>query len=146
MTLWFLGAQIIIAADTVQRVCMSRDGTNCAVMLIGEGYDPGTSLGEPTNSNDAVTKQHVDNYAENNPVAYLDTIPAQLKRAAISTSIYHAVTSGLTVTLILSLETCELISAFGNCGVLFDITQGTCLLYTSPSPRDISGSRMPSSA
>ena len=23
---------------------------------------------------------------------------------------------------------------------------GTCLLYTSPSPRDISGSRMPSSA
>ena len=24
--------------------------------------------------------------------------------------------------------------------------QGTCLLYTSPSPRDISGSRMPSSA
>ena len=25
-------------------------------------------------------------------------------------------------------------------------TNGTCLLYTSPSPRDISGSRMPSSA
>ena len=25
-------------------------------------------------------------------------------------------------------------------------TYGTCLLYTSPSPRDISGSRMPSSA
>ena len=24
--------------------------------------------------------------------------------------------------------------------------QGSCLLYTSPSPRDISGSRMPSSA
>ena len=29
-----------------------------------------------------------------------------------------------------------------NGGVLYD----TCLLYTSPSPRDISGSRMPSSA
>ena len=26
------------------------------------------------------------------------------------------------------------------------IDQGGCLLYTSPSPRDISGSRMPSSA
>ena len=87
MTLWFLGAQIIIAADTVQRVCMSRDRTNYVVMLIGEGYDPGPSLGEPTNSNDAVTKQHVDNYAENNPAAYRDTIPAQIKRAAISGSI-----------------------------------------------------------
>ena len=27
-----------------------------------------------------------------------------------------------------------------------DIELGVCLLYTSPSPRDISGSRMPSSA
>ena len=26
------------------------------------------------------------------------------------------------------------------------IAEQTCLLYTSPSPRDISGSRMPSSA
>ena len=26
------------------------------------------------------------------------------------------------------------------------VPAGTCLLYTSPSPRDISGSRMPSSA
>ena len=30
--------------------------------------------------------------------------------------------------------------------VLIVETGGTCLLYTSPSPRDISGSRMPSSA
>ena len=31
--------------------------------------------------------------------------------------------------------------------VVMDVTpQSTCLLYTSPSPRDISGSRMPSSA
>ena len=29
---------------------------------------------------------------------------------------------------------------------LYCILLGTCLLYTSPSPRDISGSRMPSSA
>ena len=28
----------------------------------------------------------------------------------------------------------------------FDIIINPCLLYTSPSPRDISGSRMPSSA
>ena len=27
-----------------------------------------------------------------------------------------------------------------------EMTLATCLLYTSPSPRDISGSRMPSSA
>ena len=31
-------------------------------------------------------------------------------------------------------------------GVPFDGPMGACLLYTSPSPRDISGSRMPSSA
>ena len=31
-------------------------------------------------------------------------------------------------------------------GVLFAFYMYSCLLYTSPSPRDISGSRMPSSA
>ena len=41
----------------------------------------------------------------------------------------------------------------GNIGCITQISHGTkvpilhtCLLYTSPSPRDISGSRMPSSA
>ena len=36
----------------------------------------------------------------------------------------------------------------GRQAVLFDLTARRfyCLLYTSPSPRDISGSRMPSSA
>ena len=29
---------------------------------------------------------------------------------------------------------------------LFDVKAGTCLLYTSPSPRDVEESRMPSSA
>ena len=36
-------------------------------------------------------------------------------------------------------------SVIGESDVLKVIDQG-CLLYTSPSPRDISGSRMPSSA
>ena len=31
-------------------------------------------------------------------------------------------------------------------GIMIDHATGVCLLYTSPSPRDISGSRMPSSA
>ena len=30
--------------------------------------------------------------------------------------------------------------------IMYDGKRGICLLYTSPSPRDISGSRMPSSA
>ena len=34
----------------------------------------------------------------------------------------------------------------GNCGRLVITPLTDCLLYTSPSPRDISGSRMPSSA
>ena len=33
-----------------------------------------------------------------------------------------------------------------NCEEMFLDLLGSCLLYTSPSPRDISGSRMPSSA
>ena len=33
-----------------------------------------------------------------------------------------------------------------NAGDKLNIIYNTCLLYTSPSPRDISGSRMPSSA
>ena len=39
-------------------------------------------------------------------------------------------------------------SAVGSCMPLAaeDQITSTCLLYTSPSPRDISGSRMPSSA
>ena len=34
----------------------------------------------------------------------------------------------------------------GTEGKLSEVERETCLLYTSPSPRDISGSRMPSSA
>ena len=38
-------------------------------------------------------------------------------------------------------------AGIGTIGVIdFDVVDQTCLLYTSPSPRDISGSRMPSSA
>ena len=33
-----------------------------------------------------------------------------------------------------------------NCEIIFAPNINDCLLYTSPSPRDISGSRMPSSA
>ena len=33
-----------------------------------------------------------------------------------------------------------------NLGILISGENNICLLYTSPSPRDISGSRMPSSA
>ena len=31
-------------------------------------------------------------------------------------------------------------------GTVYDVTNNTCLLYTSPSPRDRQKSRMPSSA
>ena len=44
---------------------------------------------------------------------------------------------------------CEAAAASARMGVntaLFTHKIETCLLYTSPSPRDISGSRMPSSA
>ena len=34
----------------------------------------------------------------------------------------------------------------GGVGGSWTVKSGSCLLYTSPSPRDISGSRMPSSA
>ena len=34
----------------------------------------------------------------------------------------------------------------GFLGLLWDVLGGSCLLYTSPSPRDTSSSRMPSSA
>ena len=36
--------------------------------------------------------------------------------------------------------------AKGNEGLWYFVDYSSCLLYTSPSPRDISGSRMPSSA
>ena len=53
------------------------------------------------------------------------------------------------------LETCQMLSivasskwghGFGDLPKLNGEPYKTCLLYTSPSPRDISGSRMPSSA
>ena len=43
----------------------------------------------------------------------------------------------------------ELARRFAEAGIhaiAIDLYSRTCLLYTSPSPRDISGSRMPSSA
>ena len=39
----------------------------------------------------------------------------------------------------------EIVGTFENTGQ-FEVQAGTCLLYTSPSPRDQRGSRMPSSA
>ena len=50
---------------------------------------------------------------------------------------------GLTVA-----ESTELRNKMRNDDCYFKVTKNklTCLLYTSPSPRDISGSRMPSSA
>ena len=42
-------------------------------------------------------------------------------------------------------ELAAAVSNAGGLGIITGLTQG-CLLYTSPSPRDISGSRMPSSA
>ena len=38
------------------------------------------------------------------------------------------------------------IKALESQGIVPDMVVGTCLLYTSPSPRDQRGSRMPSSA
>ena len=38
-----------------------------------------------------------------------------------------------------------LVAGFDRCA-LIDTAYGNCLLYTSPSPRDLSTSRMPSSA
>ena len=41
----------------------------------------------------------------------------------------------------------DVVRAAGRAGIPFTLsTMGTCLLYTSPSPRDLSTSRMPSSA
>ena len=43
-------------------------------------------------------------------------------------------------------DTPENIKLAGNDAILKGKTKYTCLLYTSPSPRDLSTSRMPSSA
>ena len=45
-----------------------------------------------------------------------------------------------------SCDNCDGGSDDGDLGVELWRTDGTCLLYTSPSPRDLSTSRMPSSA
>ena len=42
-------------------------------------------------------------------------------------------------------ERAGVMGALGGFGGMFDLSQ-TCLLYTSPSPRDVEESRMPSSA
>ena len=51
----------------------------------------------------------------------------------------------LMKTHIAKTMTAGALSDIGGFGGLFELDL-TCLLYTSPSPRDISGSRMPSSA
>ena len=65
------------------------------------------------------------------------------QRANISYS-KRGTTTGKTTTLdyLIPPETIAQLSQGEFCGVLSD----TCLLYTSPSPRDQRGSRMPSSA
>ena len=54
---------------------------------------------------------------------------------------------GLGVTACTLVGEDELQTFFGHVGSFFLLTeQESCLLYTSPSPRDLSTSRMPSSA
>ena len=40
----------------------------------------------------------------------------------------------------------DITASSDNRDTIFDVVRETCLLYTSPSPRDLSTSRMPSSA
>ena len=51
------------------------------------------------------------------------------------------------ITILMVSHDIEFCAAYADtCAMFFDGSIVTCLLYTSPSPRDISGSRMPSSA
>ena len=51
--------------------------------------------------------------------------------------------SGLTLDALFAAEGADVFGALGDFELLHDLP---CLLYTSPSPRDLSTSRMPSSA
>ena len=54
--------------------------------------------------------------------------------------------SPIGTALKLSTELVAAVAVGTIIGFIFDKTFGTCLLYTSPSPRDRTRSRMPSSA
>ena len=62
---------------------------------------------------------------------------------------YGDLTDSLNITKIIQMcqpDEIYNLGAMSHVKVSFDVPEYVCLLYTSPSPRDISGSRMPSSA
>ena len=74
--------------------------------------------------------------------------------------VYKDIESKFLLFLLIERSICNLYLQFGSTlfrvstfqlgirrlQVMLNTNYGSCLLYTSPSPRDISGSRMPSSA
>ena len=60
----------------------------------------------------------------------------------MGTYVSNVLTKRLTATGTVSAGPCRLLAIY----FVADTTGGSCLLYTSPSPRDVEESRMPSSA
>ena len=112
-------------ADVTEDIQAFVDGVylNYGWILIPEGGDYDTvSVASKENSDSSIRPQLIVEYVE--PVTVTETV------YITTTTENVTITETTTITNIIT-ET---------------VTTNTCLLYTSPSPRDLSTSRMPSSA
>ena len=83
---------------------------------------------------------YAGNFAQNPTIvdAQATYVREQAERVSVR-RVYAEMTVGLIVTTLVAMFT-------QSTGALYSYLYATCLLYTSPSPRDRTRSRMPSSA
>ena len=100
----------------------------------------------------ASLKQDAEAFLKQQVTEVVITVPAYFNELQRQATIQAGELAGFTVRRIINEPTAAAI-AYGlhdsqseRVSLVFDLGGGTCLLYTSPSPRDATLSRMPSSA
>ena len=97
-------------------------------------------LGKTVNVKGWVRAFRSNRFIQMNDGSCMGNIQAVIDFENIDESILKMVTTGASISV-----DGELVASQGS-GQAFEVQATDCLLYTSPSPRDQRGSRMPSSA
>ena len=115
-------------------------------------YDDPSTLKETTWGKDGIRKVLIQHTTEDNTQPVLEVMKAKaeldLKKEQMPDSVYSKELSQIKRGEIngQKIQTMTVIIKATDKASYKNVVDALCLLYTSPSPRDISGSRMPSSA
>ena len=121
-----IGVDVVLSGGQIQRIGLARALYKNPVLIV---------LDEPNSNLDVEGDQ-----------ALAKAIIAMRKKGSIVIVMAHRPSAIAAVNKVLMLKDGAQIEFGDKQDVINKVTQKTCLLYTSPSPRDATLSRMPSSA